>query len=308
MRKDAGEELREVSKEEIRLDKYLQEKFHHISRSRIQSLIKSGNVKVNDETELRKSAMVSHEDYVEVKTEEHARETALEAEKMNLNIVYEDEHILVVNKSQGVLVHPTDRHEKGTLAAGLKMYLGDNIASGSGPLRPGIVHRIDRDTSGLLVVAKTDEAYEALRKTFDNHNIYREYWALVYGTPKLERGVIDKPLKRSRTNPNKRVVDVGGKPAVTGYKLISAYDKVSVVKLELSTGRTHQIRVHMAYMGNPVVGDPLYGSGNKLYKADGQFLHCRKLGFSHPVTKMYMNFSAPLPDKFIREIKKLNGK
>lgn len=293
---------------EKRLDKAVQIKYPNLSRSKIQTLIKTGRVRVDGLIEQRKSAMVLNENSIEVDLEEHAREVAVEAEKMDIDIIYEDEDILVINKAQGVLVHPTDKNERGTLVAGLKMYLGDNIACGSGPLRPGIVHRIDKDTSGLLVIAKTNFAYEALRSIFDNHEIYREYWALVYGAPSSGKGIIDRPLKRSRTNPNKRVVDVEGRRAVTEYELIASYDRVSLLKLKLDTGRTHQIRAHMEYMGNPVVGDWLYGGKNRLYKADGQFLHCRKLRFSHPVTNRNMTFFAPLPDKFLREIKKLNGK
>ena len=222
-----------------------------------------------------------------------------EPENIPLDIVYEDEWLLVVNKPKGMVVHPAAGNESGTLVNALLFHCGDSLSGIGGVLRPGIVHRIDKDTSGLLIVAKNDEAHHFLAEQIKEHSFTREYEAVVYGNVKNDKGTINAPIGR---HPVKRkemaVVGVGGRDATTHFKVLSRSNGFSYVRLKLETGRTHQIRVHMSYIGYPLAGDEVYGPRKCIKELGGQCLHARKIGFIHPKTKEYMEFTSELPNYF----------
>lgn len=283
---------------ESRLDVLIAEKFEGVSRSQAQKLIKDGKVTVDGEAVTSKNMKFPEDADIRVDFAEE-EEPEILGEDLPLDIVYEDDHILVVDKPRGMLVHPTDDVKTGTLVNALIYHCGDNLAASSAPYRPGIVHRIDKDTSGLLVVAKTDEAYDKLSRDFQVHNIYRKYRALVRDNIKEEKGTIDAPIGRDPKNGYKRRVDFEkGRPAITHYKVLERFGTFTYVEALLETGRTHQIRVHMAYIHHPLVGDWLYGPSG-----DGQYLHASALGFTHPATGEYMMFLSEPPKYFTDYIK-----
>ena len=226
---------------------------------------------------------------------------------MDLNILYEDNDVIVVNKDKGVVVHPAPGNYNGTLVNGLLHHCTD-LSGINGVIRPGIVHRIDKDTSGVLVIAKNDDAHNSLAEQFKEHSIKREYYALVEGRFSTLEGVIDKPIGRDKKDRIKMAVREEGKRAVTHYSVLEQYDKgVALVKCTLETGRTHQIRVHMASIGHPLVGDPVYGFKRQKFNIDGQALHAKTLGFIHPTTKEYIEFDSELPQYFIELLNKLRS-
>lgn len=275
------------------------------SRSKVQSLIKEGNVTVNNKVEkahfsLRDGDIVNYQEYTEKPLE-------LKKQNIPLNIVYEDDDIIVINKPAGLTVHPGNGHADGTLLNGL-LYHESNLAEEAGTDRPGLVHRIDKDTSGLLVAAKNDFAYEGLSKQLVGHSMHREYYALVKGLIGEDEAKIDAPLGRDPKNPVKfAVVSEGGKEAITFFKVLKRFpqDDCTLVSCRLLTGRTHQIRVHMDYIGHPIIGDPLYGSGNRKLYERGQLLHAYRLTFVHPRSQKEVSFEAPLPDYFENILKTL---
>ena len=277
----------------MRLDEALLKSGLFLSRSKASAAIKDGRVTA-DGVKL-KPALIIEKPFAIVYEDEPVS-SHLASEEMELNVLYEDDDILIIDKPVGLLVHPGNGHPSGTLANAL-VSRGIQVGDAS---RPGIVHRIDKDTSGCLAIAKTEEAMLSLQSQLVDHSMHREYVALVLGIIPEDEAKIDAPIARSKKEPLKNCVDLKGKEAVTYFKVVKRYpsSNVTLVRCRLQTGRTHQIRVHMEYIGHPVIGDPLYGKGNrKLYDA-GQLLHAEKLILVHPRTKEKMEFTAPLPEHF----------
>ncbi len=281
-----------------RIDVYLHEELKAFSRSYIQKLIKDGNVKVNGEL-VKSNYRLSCGDVVTVSAPE-IREPDIEPEDIPLDILYEDEDVIVVNKPKGMVVHPAPGHDSGTLVNALLYHCGDELSGINGVMRPGIVHRIDKDTTGSLLVAKNDMAHRNLAGQLAAHSIHREYEAIVHGNLKDDQGTIEAPIGRSQTDRKKMAVNVKhAREAVTHYQVLRRFGNYTYVRCELETGRTHQIRVHMASIGHPVLGDPVYGPKSCPFPGlQGQTLHARTIGFIHPRTGAYMEFEAPLPAYF----------
>ena len=296
-----NEELFIVEKEYRRLDLCLSE-MTDLSRSRAQSLIEEGLVRRNGRP-CRRSDGVRAGDAIRYTVPE-AKPIELVPEDIPLNIVYEDGDICVVNKPRGMVVHPAVGNESGTLVNALLFHFGD-LSSIGGEIRPGIVHRIDKMTSGLLVVAKNDLAHERLAKQFADHSAHRSYIALVAGNIKEEEGTVDAPIGRHPTDRKRMAVVPNGRRAVTHYRVLHRFSSVTVLALELETGRTHQIRVHMAHIHHPVVGDTVYSSGKNSLGMAGQALHGWRLQLVHPVTGAHMSFTAPLPEDMRLALKRL---
>ena len=288
-----------------RIDRYLAEEMPERSRSYLQKLIKEQYIKVNNKPVKANYRLVLG-DRVEVCIPE-AKEPDIEPENIPLDILYEDEDVIVVNKAKGVVVHPAPGNYTGTLVNGILYHCSD-LSGINGVIRPGIVHRIDKDTSGILVIAKNDEAHNKLAIQFKDHSIKREYYALVEGKFSNTNGTIDKPLGRDKKERIKMAINEEGKRAVTHYEVLEQYDKgVSLVKCTLETGRTHQIRVHMASIGHPLVGDLVYGYKRQKFNIEGQALHAKTLGFIHPRTNEYIEFTSELPKYFKELLEKLKN-
>lgn len=288
--------------EGTRLDKALAE-LTELSRSQANDAIKAGQVLVNGQAKKAKYAVklgdvISYEVPEEVVLD-------YQAEAIPLEIVYEDADVAVVNKPQGMVVHPSAGHTSGTLVNAL-MYHVKDLSSINGVVRPGIVHRIDKDTSGLLMVAKNDRAHQVLADELKEQKSLRKYWAIIHGNLPNDRGMIEAPIGRSDKDRKKQAVTAKGKPAVTHFQVLERFGEFTLVELRLETGRTHQIRVHMAYIGHPVAGDPLYGP-RKTLKGQGQFLHARTLGFTHPTSGELMTFTAEPPVIFQETLEKLRS-
>lgn len=275
-----------------------------LTRSRAAGIIEGGNVLINGKT-AAKNAKVKDGDRVEI-TLPDPEVYDITPENIPLNIVFEDSDLLVVNKPKGMVVHPAAGNYSGTLVNALMYHCGDSLSGINGIMRPGIVHRIDKNTSGLLMVAKNDFAHNKLAEQIKEHSFTREYEAVVYGSLKNDSGIIDAPIGR---HPIKRkqmaVVFENSKNAVTHYEVIKRLEGFTHIKLRLETGRTHQIRVHMAYIGHPVAGDEVYGPKKVIKELGGQCLHAKKIGFIHPRTEKYMEFDSMLPDYFINFLKGL---
>lgn len=283
-----------------RIDNYLI-KILNKSRRKIQNLIKTENVKVNNKI-IKNSYIVKQNDNIEI-NEIEEQPLSAKAEKIDLDIVYEDDDIIVVNKQNGLVVHPAVGNPTGTLVNGL-MYHSKNLSKVNGEFRPGIVHRIDAFTTGLLVVAKNDYAHEFLARQLENKTTHRIYVALVWGVINEDTGTIDAPIGRDKKDRKKMAVtSENSKNAVTHFKVIERYNDATLIELKLETGRTHQIRVHMNYINHPVVNDSVYGK-RKLIDETGQCLHAKELGFIHPTTKKYMCFTSELPKEFINILNK----
>lgn len=290
----------------IRLDKFISVADVGLSRSAAVNLIENSGVTVND-NQVDKKYRLSAGDVVILQIPDPVPYEA-KAENIPLDIVYEDEYLLVVNKPKGMVVHPAAGNYDGTLVNALLYHCGNSLSGINGVLRPGIVHRIDKDTSGLLIVAKSDFAHAHLAKQIKDHSFTREYEAVVFGNLKNDEGTVDAPIGR---NPNDRkkmcVTTKNSKNAVTHYSVIRRYKGYTHIKCILETGRTHQIRVHMAYLGHPVAGDSVYGVKNEKVLFTGQCLHARKIGFVHPKTEAYLEFTSQLPDYFNDFLTKLNN-
>lgn len=279
-----------VNEANERLDKYLAANTDY-SRVMISKMIDAEYIKVNDKLE-KASYKVRENDCIEI-LDGFKEETDIVPTKMDINIVYEDEHIIIVNKPSGLVVHPGSGNYDNTLVNGL-MHYTNNLSDINGDERPGIVHRIDKDTSGLLMVAKTNEAHQILTEYFKNKDVKREYLALITGVFPHETATIDAPIGRDPKDRKKMTVTAdNSKEAVTHLKVIKRYREHTLVSLKLETGRTHQIRVHMKYIGYPVFNDPVYT--NKKTTEFGQFLHSHKMEFDHPITKEHMSFECPMP-------------
>lgn len=278
-----------------RIDLYLIDKMD-MSRSKIQDKLKKGEILVN-EKQVKSSYILKENDVISFNIEEKI-DTDIEPENIPLDIVYEDNDVIVVNKKNGMVVHPAPGNNHGTLVNAL-LYHSKNLSKVNGEFRPGIVHRIDAYTTGLLMVAKNDRAHEILAKQLEEKTTTRKYVALVWGVIEHDTGTIDAPIGRDEKDRKKMAVtSLNSKKAITHFRVLERYKNASLIELQLETGRTHQIRVHMNYIGYPVVNDPVYGR-RKLINNDGQCLHAKTLGFVHPTTGKYMEFTSELPDKFI---------
>lgn len=276
---------------DIRLDKYLVD-ILNITRSKVQKLIDEGNVLVNDKV-VKNHYIVRTDD--EIKIDEVVENYEIKSEDMDLNIVYEDQDLIVINKPSGIVVHPSVGHYSGTLVNGL-MY---HCKLSNNGVRPGIVHRIDKDTSGLLLVAKNDDAHLSLSEQLKNKTVVRKYIALVNGIINHETGTIDAPIGRDKEDRKKMAVtEINSKNAVTNFKVLERLNNASLIECILETGRTHQIRVHMKYIGYPIINDSVYGN-KKVINDYGQMLHAKTIGFIHPRTKEYMEFDSELPKEFV---------
>lgn len=285
----------------VRADKYI--KIEDMPRSQVQKLIDEGNVTVNGNI-IKGSYKIKNGDVIVVNVPDPV-ELDIKAQNIPLDIVYEDEHMLVINKSQGMVVHPAAGNYEGTLVNALMYHCKDSLSGINGVMRPGIVHRIDKDTSGLLLVAKTNEAHISLSEQIKNKTAHRHYICLVHGIVANKKGIIDAPIGRHPSNRLKMAVTPNNsKEAVTHFEVLEHLNNASYVACDLETGRTHQIRVHMQYIGHPIIGDPLYLSKNSFGLA-GQALHAEKISFDHPVTGERMEFSAPPPPYFTQLLEKL---
>lgn len=283
-----------------RIDKFLSEEFPELSRSYIHKLIEKKFVSVN-EKETSKNYKLNEKDIVEINIP-NPEPCEVTAENIPLNIVYEDSDLLIVNKPKDMVVHPAAGNTSGTLVNALLYHCKDNLSGINGVLRPGIVHRIDKDTSGLLIVAKNDNSHKFLAEQIKNHSFTREYQAIVIGKLKNQKGTIETHIGRHKTNRKKMAVvqPISGKKAITHYEVLEEFSGYSHIRLKLETGRTHQIRVHMAYLGHPILGDEIYGSAkqNPFKFLKGQCLHAKKIGFIHPSTLKYVEFDSELPKYF----------
>ena len=287
-----------------RIDKFLSILLEDSSRNAIQKLIENGKVLVNGAI-VNKKYKVSTDDEITMLPSE-LKPLDAEPEDIPLDIVYEDEHLLVVNKPRGMVVHPAPGNYSGTLVNALLYHCKDSLSGINGILRPGIVHRIDKDTSGLLIVAKTDKAHLGLAEQIKEHSFTREYNAVIVGHLKEQEGTINAPIGRNPKDRKKMcVTQTNSKNAVTHYNTIEDYEGYSHISLKLETGRTHQIRVHMAHLGHAVAGDYVYGNDKKSAYLNGQCLHAIKIGFVHPITQEYLEFTSDLPDYFTEFLNKL---
>lgn len=286
----------QVNQNDIRLDNFLTDVLE-VSRSQVTKMIKAKEVLVNGKN-VKPGFMLKENDTVIVN---HVDEDGVKPEKMDLDIVYEDDDVIVVNKANGVVVHPGAGNHSGTLVNGLLYHT--KLSDINGEVRPGIVHRIDAYTTGLLMIAKNNRAHEILAEELAEKKTYRKYVALVWGVIESDSGEIDAPIGRSKNDRKKMAISADGKEAITHFKVLKRYEKATLIELRLETGRTHQIRVHMNYIGHPVVNDPVYGN-RKLFDETGQCLHAKELGFVHPTTGEYMQFDSELPECFINILKK----
>ena len=289
-----------------RLDAYISSQIDELSRNYAQQIIESGCVSVNGKEELSKKAKVKSGDSIEIDYPE-PETLNVEPQDIPIEIVYEDDDVIVVEKPRGMVVHPSPGNFDGTLVNALMYHCGDTLSSINGTIRPGIVHRIDKDTSGLLMIAKNNIAHESLAAQLKEHSCTREYTALVYDNIREDELTVDRPIGRDEKNRLRRAV-FGSNPkeAVTHIRVVKRYGKYTLIKARLETGRTHQIRVHMSYIKHPLVGDELYGPKKQTLPVKGQMLHAGVLGFLHPTTGEYMEFRSELPEYFTEILDRLD--
>lgn len=280
----------------LRLDKAIALKYTDLSRTNIQKLIEEENVFVNDK-KAKASYKVEVGDKIQIE-EIEAKEISLKAQDIPLDVVYEDNDIIVVNKQKGLVVHPANGNPDGTLVNAIMSICKDSLSGIGGEIRPGIVHRLDKDTSGLIIIAKNDKAHIHLSEQIKNHEVKKTYIALVRGVIKENEATINMPIGRSEKDRKKMAVTKNGKNAITHFKVIKRYEKYTLLEIKIETGRTHQIRVHMSYIGYPIVGDTVYSNGKNPFGVTGQMLHAAKLTFKHPITNEELNLEAPLPEYF----------
>lgn len=291
-----------------RIDKYLSEKFSEYSRSYIKGLIDDGRVSVSGKT-VKSSFKVFNGAAITINIPP-LKEVEIIPENIPLDILYEDEDVILINKPKRMVVHPAVGHYTGTLVNALMYHCKENLSGINGELRPGIVHRIDMDTTGVIIVCKNDVSHRLIAEQLKEHSIKRKYQAIVYGAFKMDEGTIEGPIGRSKTDRKKMAIVPDGKAAITHYRVIKNYtspngNNFAHIECELETGRTHQIRVHMASIGHPLLGDEVYGAAKNPFKLQGQVLHAEMLGFVHPRTGEYMEFHAPLPQYFLELLKRL---
>ena len=288
-----------------RIDLVLSLQLQEVSRSFVQKLLEKGAVTVNGKVCDSKKYKVNNGDEIEITVPE-PEELKIEAENIPLDIVYEDDDLMVVNKPRGMVVHPAVGNENGTLVNAIMYHCGDRLSSINGVIRPGIVHRIDKDTSGLLMIAKNDMAHESLSQQLAEHSITRRYEALVFNNFNEDEGTVDAPIGRDTKNRLKQAVtSQNSKHAVTHWRVLERFGKYTLVEAKLETGRTHQIRVHMSYIKHPLVGDFVYGPSKQPFSVEGQLLHAKILGFVHPRTGQYMEFERPRPEIFEETLNKI---
>lgn len=288
----------------LRIDRYLSERCEDVSRSYLQKLLKNQAVLVQNQP-VKSNYKVNAGDSIELEIPEPV-EPEITAEHMELDILYEDKDIILINKPKGMVVHPAAGHYSGTLVNGLMAHCHEDLSGINGVLRPGIVHRIDMDTTGVLIACKNDYAHNSIAEQLKVHSITRKYYAIVHGVIKEESGTVNAPIGRHPVDRKKMSINKkNGREAVTHYRVLERFKQFTYVECQLETGRTHQIRVHMASIGHPLLGDQVYGPAKCPYKLQGQTLHAGVLGIIHPRTGEYMEFSAPLPDYFEALLRKL---
>jgi len=288
-----------------RLDVVLSVAFEELSRNHVQKLIDAGRVLVNKEVCTVKKLPLKTGDQIEISVPPPEKLEIL-PEDMPLHIVYEDEDLMVVNKPKGIVVHPGAGNQTCTLVNAVMFHCGSSLSSINGVVRPGIVHRIDKDTSGLLMIAKNDKAHQSLAKQLAEHTITRSYRAIVHNNFNQDEGIIDRPIGRDPKNRLRQAVtEFNSRRAVTHYRVIERFGDFTYIEVRLETGRTHQIRVHMAYVKHPLLGDQVYGPQKKYFGVGSQMLHAQKIGFVHPSTGAYMEFESELPEEFSNVLHKL---
>lgn len=288
----------------VRIDKYLAEQLPDITRSYLQKLLKDGSVQMNGKP-VKASTKTAVGAVIALAIPE-PEEPEILPENIPLDILYEDSDVILINKPKNMVVHPAAGHYTGTLVNALMYHCRGDLSGINGVLRPGIVHRIDKDTTGVLIVCKNDRAHNALAEQLKEHSITRKYRAIVCGNLKEDEGTVDAPLGRHPQDRKKMaIVRSGGKRAVTHYRVLERFGNDTYIECQLETGRTHQIRVHMASLGHPLLGDEIYGRAKSPFKLEGQTLHAMVLGFIHPITGEYMEFEAPLPEYFEKLLEKL---
>ena len=288
-----------------RLDAYITSIDSEITRTAAQRLIEQGNILVNGEKK-KTAYKVSNGDIITIEKEE-PKEIELKAQNIPIDIVYEDDDIIVVNKPKGMVVHPANGNPDGTLVNAIMAICKDSLSGIGGEIRPGIVHRLDKDTSGLLIVAKNDKAHVNMSEQIKNHEVKKTYIALVRGVVKENEATIDMPIGRSTSDRKKMAVIKTGRNAVTHIKVLKRYNKYTLLQVNIETGRTHQIRVHLSHIGYPIVGDYTYSNGKNEFGVVGQCLHAKFLEFKHPITGAEMKLEAPLPKYFEEIIQKLDN-
>ena len=285
-----------VDKQDVRLDVYITDKYKDLSRTMVQKLIEEGSIKVNGNIK-KLSYKVQLNDEISICIPK-AKETDLKPQEIPIEVVYEDDDIIVVNKPKGLVVHPANGNPDGTLVNAIMAMCKESLSGIGGELRPGIVHRLDKDTSGLLIVAKNDKAHINMSEQIKNRQVTKKYIALVRGVIQEDDATIDMPIGRSTKDRKKMAVTKNGKQAVTHFKVLKRYPKYTLLEVKIDTGRTHQIRVHMAEIGHPVVGDMVYSNGKNDFGIQGQMLHAKSLDFKHPITGKQMHLEAELPQYF----------
>lgn len=290
-----------------RIDKCISNYVETLSRSYIQKIIKEGKAYIND-APVKSNYKVRVDDKVQF-TIPDCEEPDIPPQDIPLDIIYEDKDVLIVNKPKNMVVHPAPGHYEGTLVNAIMYHCHNDLSGINGVLRPGIVHRIDKDTTGSLIICKNDEAHRKIAEQLKEHSITRKYRAIVYGRISNDEGVVDAPIGRHPTDRKKMAINErNGKPAITHYKVLERFEKYTYIECQLETGRTHQIRVHMTSIGHPLLGDEVYGNAKCPFKLEGQMLHAMTIGFIHPSTNQYVEYEAPLPEYFERLLQILRSK
>ncbi len=289
----------------LRLDKVIAKNYPELSRTNIQKLIENNKITVNNKIE-KASYKVLPGDKISIE-EIEVKPVDLKPQNIPLDVIYEDDDIIVINKQKGLVVHPANGNPDGTLVNAIMALCKDSLSGIGGELRPGIVHRLDKDTSGLIIVAKNDKSHINLSNQIKNREIKKTYIALVRGVIKENEATINMPIARSTKDRKKMAVSKDGKEAITHFKVIKRYDKYTLIEVKIETGRTHQIRVHMSQIGYPIVGDAVYSNGKNPFGVVGQMLHSAKLTFKHPITNEEINLEAPLPKYFLEVLNKLDN-
>ncbi|WP_312043719.1 RluA family pseudouridine synthase [Anaerotignum sp.] len=289
-----------------RIDVFITENIDDLSRSGVQRLIEEGYVKLNGAA-VKANYKLRGKDIIDVEVPE-AKTVEILPENIPLDILYEDKDVIIVNKPQGMVVHPAPGHTTGTLVNALMYHCGDELSGINGEKRPGIVHRIDKDTSGVLMIAKNDMAHQSLAEQLADHSITRKYNAIVFNGFQEDEGTVDQPIGRNPLDRKKMAVtQKHSRRAVTHYRVLERMGNFTLIEAQLETGRTHQIRVHLTFIGHPLLGDTVYGPKKQPFHLEGQALHARVLGFIHPSTGQYMEFEAPLPENYEKLLMRLKG-